>query len=249
MQHIQGMDALIDFSLERLAPLAAQVRVGGAEEGTGDAAQHFSRQILLAGETWTPNGSLSLRSEAHEAGVELVIREVRPASDSLVHVVEAWVTCGSGTFLPPLRWRLAGRLAASPEGAALPSTEFRVSGHQEEGHLLVDYGGRPRTVQLPAPCYVDWTLFRAVRALEGASFPGETFTLLRGLDTPLPGHHLGYAGSASVLFGEGVRHLEVYVLSGPGSLLRTFWVDAYRRVLLVLSGQEAYVWSGQGAVA
>lgn len=169
----------------------------------------------------------------------------------------------------PLRWTWSGEILEAAAGAPPLSRLARTA--TLEGGVLTLADGK-RKLPLAGPCTINWLLWEAVGRLPHGPFAPLAFTMLQDFDRLVPHHTLRYADTVSLVLGERpvrqtkVEELEkgritstfcgttggqtvrlhVYHHLGDGSVPWVYWVDEHGRVLLAVSGFEAYVLNSVG---
>jgi hypothetical protein len=182
---------------------------------------------------------------------------------------EAQLECRSDELCTPVLWRLASSVEDA-NGKTIADTRLDETGAARDGALEVNDGAKPRRIPVAEPFTFHWALLDAVQRLPRQAGPARRFTLVDRLSYQVkPGHTLAFRQSAVVELGgqpawreqqeklavgtlyrpvrtrEGATPttLHAYEHVGEGILPIVYWVDDTGRLLLVLSGLIAHIYS------
>ena len=260
------------FGLDMLAEhLAGFQPPPGPHDPAGDWQLEYRAYALAA--TYGLGGQAgSLRlSRTRQPGdmFRLEVECRKPAGNGCTCRLAAQVEARLAALPVPRRWTWTGEILAAAPGAP-PLSRLTRSATLDAGVLTL--APPPRKIPLPGPCSINWLLWEAVGRLPREPLAPLAFSMLHDFDRPLPHHTLHYAQSVSLLLGErpvrqtkveelekgritstfwgtaGGRmvRLHVYHHLGDGSVPWVYWVDEHGRVLLAVSGFEAYVLNSVG---
>jgi len=215
-------------------------------------------------------GSVRLGRQQQPGGTfRLEVECRKPAGNGRTCRLAAEVEARVAPLPAPLCWSWTGEILDAAADAP-PLSRLTRSAKLEEGVLKL--AGGARQVPLAGPCTINWLLWEAVGRLPREPFPPLAFTLVHDFDRPLPQHTLHYAETVNLLLGERqvrqtkteeleqgritttfwgpaggqVLRLHVYQHLGTGSVPWVYWVDDQGRVLLAVSGFEAYALNSFG---
>ncbi|MDH7571793.1 MAG: hypothetical protein QHJ73_19610, partial [Armatimonadota bacterium] len=159
-----------------------------------------------------------------------------------VHRTRAELRCAADALASPRSWQLRSWLE-DLEGQPVPLTEVEESASVRGNSVQVKWGARSSTRRVPTPFTSNWSLFDAVQRLPAPAVPALTFALLEDLDLLKEKQQLSYRETTEVEWDDGTVRLQGYQQLGEGILPWHYWRDGARRLLFVVTGIRAYLWS------
>lgn len=174
----------------------------------------------------------------------------------------AEIVCRSDRLSTPVRWKFDSQITG-PGGKTVESSRLSKSGHVRADHLEITDGRSAGRIALPKAYTVNWALFDAVMRLPRGHFEPLRFTLFDHFDQVKPSQTLGYRKTAEVVLGpraapktksgtpgrKPIRkpvRLHAYDQLGEGIVPWVWWVDDHGRLLVAVSGLEAYLFERPG---
>jgi len=208
------------------------------------------------------------RKALDRGGCTLTVEYHKRLAGGYRQEVTVEIDCLGDTFSTPLRWRYDAEMF-TPSGDAVAHTRIAHTAVVGDGFLVINDSTDTRRIAMPEACTLHWALFDAVQRLPREPFDPAAFTLLDHLDEVKPGHVLSYRGAIDVLLGarkvqrheyeelekgrirktrweeEGgeMARLHGYQDLGQGIVPRVYWVDKSGRLLFLVAGLEAYLWT------
>ena len=182
------------------------------------------------------------RKAAADGGASVGIEYEKNVNPRRVQRVGAEIACRGDALATPVRWTFCSELTGRADGAEpIEGTRIEQSAVAEAGQVEIRDGTRSRRLAVGPPFTINWALFEAVGRLPREPFDPIGFTLLDHFDQPKPCQVLSYRLSTDVeLAGQPVR-LHAYDQLGEGIVPWIYWVDDAGRLLMAVSGLEAYV--------
>lgn len=216
------------FPLSLLSPLLPELKVPA---GPFDAQATWTsryRTHCLVGNVKAPNGSVMLSRSKDGEDALLRVRCERRVGAGRVHAISGEVLCSTDQAATPRRW------SYSTDSPSLRGAVF----HAERKGL------GEKTAGMLAH---EWSLFDAIQRLPTRTFPKMQFQLLTCDGRLLPGHSLGYRGAVEVPVGGAPVRLHRYEHLGTGILPWIYYKSESGRILLAVSGLQAWLYDGDGA--
>jgi len=234
------------FTLNVLAPHLEGFRPPrGPHDPRGDWTLAYV--VYTLGAIRGPGGRLGRlvveRRASDDGGATLGVEYEKRVNPRYVQRVSAEIACRGDALATPVRWTFSSEITGRAGGSEGPveSTRIEQSAVAEGGQVEIRDGTGARRLAVSPPWAINWALFEAVGRLPRGPFDPIGFTLLDHFDQPKPGQVLSYRLSADVeLAGRPVR-LHAYDQLGEGVVPWIYWVDDAGRLLVAVSGLEAYV--------
>jgi hypothetical protein len=218
----------LDFPLGLLKPLLNEF---SAPVAAFDPRKAWNARYLtycLVGNVKVPNGSVTLDRSSAGGGFVLRVRCERTAGKGRVHLLDGEVRGAADVLATPTEWRVTGD-AAGARGARLRST----------------WNGS--TAKMSGKLTQQWSLLDAVQRMPQKLFPKLSFQYLTYDGALLPGHTLAYRGAVEIQTGQGQLRLHGYEQLGAGILPWIYYTGDSGRLLLAVSGLEAWLFDGAAA--
>jgi len=151
------------------------------------------------------------------------------------------IGAGAGSLSTPSQWSFRSQLF-DVDGSVIPEGALERRAIARNGSLEVTTGsGVARTYPLAGGYTVCWALFDAVGRLPREPFAPISFTLIDHFDQVKPDQELVFRKSIDVpIAGQAVR-LHGFDHTGRGIMPFTYWVDDPGRLVVAISGLEAYM--------
>ncbi len=123
----------------------------------------------------------------------------------------------------------------------------RVHVLKSEVRCASDALATPRMARAPGQVSHEWSLIEAVQRLPRTAFPLLRFHLLTHDGMLLPNHTVGYRGAVEVDTAGGVLRLHGYQHMGTGILPWVYYTADSGRLLVAVSGLQAWLYEGTKA--
>ena len=216
------------FPLHLMKPLLDEFKAPVAAFDPQKAWKSNYLTYCLAVNVKIPIGSVTLDRASSGSGFVLRVRCERTAGKGRVHLLDGEVRGATDELATPREWRVSGD-AAGARGARLRST----------------WNGS--TVKMSGKLSHQWSLLDAVQRMPQKPFPKLSFQYLTYDGTLLPGHTLAYRGAVEIETGQGQLRLHGYEQLGVGILPWIYYTGDSGRLLIAVSGLEAWLFDGAAA--
>lgn len=216
------------FPLSFAAPLLPELKLpAGPFEAGGEWHARY-RTHCLVGNVTMPNGSVRISRTISGSDALLRVRCERRVGPNRLHTIYGEVLCAADQPATPRRWTCAAESPAA-HGAVLRSSH---SGAGLKAGEIVSH---------------EWSLLDAIQRLPPGDFRKMSFRLLTYDGRLLPDHTLEYRGALDLpVAGKAVR-LHGYEHLGAGILPWIYYRAESGRLLVAVSGLQAWVYEGDNA--
>jgi len=238
----------------------------GPHDPAGD--WQLAYRVYSLGATHGMYGSLGrvflTRQRRGDGLFSLQVKCEKPASGQFVAKLTAQIDARPERLPMPVRWSWQSEIV-DRDGKRVEGTGLERSASATETEII--FGNPARKRPRPKACTLNWLLMEAVGRLPREAFDPLQFTLIDDFDQFKPGGMLSYGQSGPVVLGDrptrqthieelpkGRIHkttsamaggravrLHAYHQVGEGTVPWVYWVDDQGRLLMAVSGVEAYV--------
>ena len=206
--------------------------------------QH-SYRLWVAGRPWrTYRGFLKLARTKEEGDEPIklsVSQSIIQSHQCAIHECEANISCTDDGLATPRSWQLSAAILDVCGEGKLRGAGMRHSAEIECGKVAILRGKHKTVRDVPKAYTANWCLFEAVQRLPTDAKMRLEFTLFDELDKWKTGHRLTYRGKTAIPFGKEEVPAHCFVQVGRAALPREYFVDEQHRLLLVISGLQAYI--------
>jgi hypothetical protein len=188
------------------------------------------------------DGKVSIRVR-HEKILIGATRAGKPGAAKPRRVLQAVLQLGAGQtpLATPRRWSFAAEVFDG-SGQVIPEASLDRRAVVENGKLRITTGdGAARTVPLSGQYTLNWALFDAVGRLPRKPFEPIRFTLIDHFDQLKPDQTLVFRRAIETSVAGQTIQLCGFDQTGRGVMPWTYWVDNQGRVVVAISGLEAYM--------
>jgi hypothetical protein len=140
----------------------------------------------------------------------------------------------------PRRWSFEAHLVDGG-GKPIEHTRLSKSARATDGAIEITDGTQAKRLTVPGDYTVNWALFDAVQRLPGERTKPLRFTLIDHFDQLKPNHTLSHRTTADVTVGGHTLRLLAYDHVGQGIVPWVYWLDETKRLVVAVSGLEAYL--------
>jgi len=161
-----------------------------------------------------------------------------------IHTTTARLKCAADALCTPRSWQIEAQTLTvdmKPFARSRVAESASVRGQT----IAITRGGRRLERRLPTPFTSDFSLFDAVQRLPKEKTRPMAFALLQDLDQVKEGQRLSYRERIRFEVGGKELALHCYQQIGQGILPYRYYVDARGRLLVAISGIQAYIFDPQ----
>lgn len=225
----------IHFLLDAYGPPEGPIDPKGAWDLTYD---HYT----LGYWNFRPQGELRVQRRPYgedKAGMRFDSKRI--GRTGYHYFVRAEATVGTDPAASHLRWTAETKIAQHGDAPAYLQSGLRKEGNVEAGRLTVYTGKDQETTPIPGPYVMKWALVDVVQRLPRAASEPVSFSLVDEVDEVRGNQSIAFRTQARLQLKNGPQTLTAYQHIGEGVIPTVYWVDEGNRVLLIVTGVEAFV--------
>ncbi len=191
--------------------------------------------------------TISRSRDSSRDGLHLAVEQsirMDPKKEPHVHHITAEIDCRTDELASPTSWTFTSRFTRGAGDQPQPALDHAEQGRLRDGALEVVIAGQRYERIASRRLTADWCLFEAVQRMAFGRDGVLQFDLMEGLTVWKPGQRLSYRGEFPVDWSGRPLALYCFQQLGMGVWPYEYWLDGQHRLLLVITGARAYIWSG-----
>ena len=159
---------------------------------------------------------------------------------SIVHDLDAQITCQADTLATPIKWRTKSTFQ-DPRGAIIRDLGTEQTGRVNGNTIEIKTHGKTRTVNPTGQFTGDWCLLEAVQRMPYTDAAPIRMDVLKEMDLLQTDHRMVYKGLDSVALQGTDMPLHHFQQWGRGMLPYDYWLDQHHRLQIFVTLSIAYI--------
>ena len=159
---------------------------------------------------------------------------------SIVHDLDAQITCQADTLATPIKWRTKSTFQ-DPKGAIIRDLGTEQTGRVNGNTIEIKTHGKARTVNPTGQFTGDWCLLEAVQRMPYTDAVPIRMDVLKEMDLLQTDHRMVYKGLDSVAQQGTDMPLHHFQQWGRGMLPYDYWLDQHHRLQIFVTLSIAYI--------
>ncbi len=169
----------------------------------------------------------------------------REIPGKFLYRVEGAVDATNGDFPAVRRWECRSMVSRSDSDEPWHNTRRSFQGEARAGQVTFTEGGKTRVEPIASEHLSwKWGVIDLVRAMAAKNHRHRVFSTLDEMDLLFGRQEIRFRTNMALTVGEGAPqkvNFQVFDLQGDGVIPTVYWVDAWGRVVFVVTGTEGYL--------